>query len=236
MGFFDKKFCDVCGEKIGLLGNKKLEDANLCKNCARKLSPWFSGRRHSTLDEIKAQLAYREENQDAVAKFKASRSFGDDRLRLFIDEAAGKFTVCSSKALTEENPDIVDISSILDVSVEREEHKTELEHEDSEGNMVSYDPPRYEYSYDFNCSIRVNHPYFDEMSFQLNDGEIENRNGFGSNPELDRYQELGQEIEEILQGQANAPVEESYTWTCPSCAAINQGKFCEACGSPRPSK
>ena len=39
MGLFDKKYCDVCGEKIGLLGNRKLEDGNLCKNCARKLSP-----------------------------------------------------------------------------------------------------------------------------------------------------------------------------------------------------
>ena len=39
MGLFDKKYCDICGEKIGLLGNRKLEDGNLCKDCARKLSP-----------------------------------------------------------------------------------------------------------------------------------------------------------------------------------------------------
>lgn len=38
MGLFDKKYCDVCGERIGLLGNRKLEDGNLCKDCARKLS------------------------------------------------------------------------------------------------------------------------------------------------------------------------------------------------------
>ena len=43
MGLFDKKNCDICGEKIGLLGNRKLDDGNLCKNCARKLSPWFEG-------------------------------------------------------------------------------------------------------------------------------------------------------------------------------------------------
>ena len=54
MGLFDKKYCDICGEKIGLLGNRKLEDGNCCKNCARKLSPWFSERRHSTVDEIRA--------------------------------------------------------------------------------------------------------------------------------------------------------------------------------------
>lgn len=29
-GIFDKKYCDICGEKIGLLGNRKLEDGNLC--------------------------------------------------------------------------------------------------------------------------------------------------------------------------------------------------------------
>ena len=27
MGLFDKKYCDICGEKIGFLGNCKLEDA-----------------------------------------------------------------------------------------------------------------------------------------------------------------------------------------------------------------
>ena len=39
MGLFDKKYCDICGEKIGLLGNRKLEDGNLCKDCANQLSP-----------------------------------------------------------------------------------------------------------------------------------------------------------------------------------------------------
>ena len=36
MGLFDKKYCDICGEKIGLLGNRKLENGNLCKNCSQK--------------------------------------------------------------------------------------------------------------------------------------------------------------------------------------------------------
>ena len=60
MGLFDKKYCDICGEKIGLLGNRKLENGNLCKNCAKKLSPWFSDRRNNhcgcedycTLDKV----------------------------------------------------------------------------------------------------------------------------------------------------------------------------------------
>ena len=56
MGLFDKKICDICGEKIGLLGNRKLDDGNLCKDCAKKLSPWFEERRHRTIKHIKYQL------------------------------------------------------------------------------------------------------------------------------------------------------------------------------------
>ena len=54
MGLFDKKNCDICGDKIGLLGNRKLDNGNLCKNCAGKLSPWFEERRHSTVEDIKS--------------------------------------------------------------------------------------------------------------------------------------------------------------------------------------
>ena len=77
MGFFDKKYCDVCGEKIGLLGNRKLENGNLCKECAAKLSPFFSERKSSTVEEIKEQLAYREENRKELERFQATRIIGE---------------------------------------------------------------------------------------------------------------------------------------------------------------
>lgn len=32
---FEKKECDICGGEIGLLGNRKLDDGNLCKECAK---------------------------------------------------------------------------------------------------------------------------------------------------------------------------------------------------------
>ena len=78
MGFFgklfDKKECSICGGEIGLLGNRKLEDGNMCKSCAAKLSPWFSDRRQSTVAEINDQLAYRENNQGKVAVFRITRT------------------------------------------------------------------------------------------------------------------------------------------------------------------
>ena len=55
MGLFDKKYCDFCGNKIGLLGNRKFEDGNMCKDCAAKLSPWFDERRHSTKQGLRGQ-------------------------------------------------------------------------------------------------------------------------------------------------------------------------------------
>ena len=67
MGLFDKKFCSVCGEKIGFLGNRKLEDGNLCKDCARKLSPFFRERRSSTVEEIRAFIA--KERTELVGDF-----------------------------------------------------------------------------------------------------------------------------------------------------------------------
>ena len=60
---FEKKVCAICGGEIGLFGNRKLEDGNMCKKCAEQLSPWFSERRSSTVAEIEEQLAYREENK-----------------------------------------------------------------------------------------------------------------------------------------------------------------------------
>ena len=71
---FEKKECAICGGEIGLLGNRKLEDGNMCKACASKLSPWFDERRHSTVEQIESQLAYREANKADVGAFCATLS------------------------------------------------------------------------------------------------------------------------------------------------------------------
>ena len=89
MGLFDKKYCDICGAKIGLLGNRKLENGNLCKDCARKLSPFFSERRSSTVEEIRQQLEYREQNKQVVAAFNPTKVISAD-MTLYIDEDKGQ--------------------------------------------------------------------------------------------------------------------------------------------------
>ena len=84
---FEKKTCDICGGEIGLLGNRKLDDGNLCKDCAAKLSPWFSDRRRSSVSQIRDQLAWREQNADRVAAFNPTRTLGFGT-KVLLDEGA----------------------------------------------------------------------------------------------------------------------------------------------------
>ena len=180
MGLFEKllekKNCDICGSKIGLLGNRKLEDGNCCKECAKKLSPWFSERKHSTVAEIKEQLDYRENNRAAVASFQVTRSFGTD-IKVLVDEGAGKFMVTRARDLNEANPDVLEFCQVTAYEMEVKEAKNEVYREvtdsDGEKKRESYSPQRYKFSYDFQVTIRVNHPYFDEMNFSLSNGYFE---------------------------------------------------------------
>lgn len=251
MGLFDKKYCDICGEKIGLLGNRKLENGNLCKNCAKKLSPWFSDRRSSTVEEIKAQLAYREENQEKVASFHTTRTLGTVT-KVLLDEDAGKFIVTRARDLAEANPDVLDFADVTGCNLDIDESRCEILREDKDGNEVSYNPPRYEYSYDFYITIFVNNPYFDEIRFQINSSSVDitppptlrpGING-GFNPETNveyrNYKNLAEEIRQALTQvrqdvrekieQAAAP---KAAVTCPYCGATttpDASGCCEYCG------
>ena len=251
MGLFDKKYCDICGEKIGLLGNRKLENGNLCKNCAKKLSPWFSDRRSSTVDEIKAQLAYREENREKVAAFHTTRTLGTVT-KVLLDEDAGKFMVTRTRDLAEVNPDVLDFADVTGCNLDIDESRCEILREDKDGNEVSYNPPRYEYSYDFYITIFVNNPYFDEIRFQVNSSSVDitpppmlrpGING-GFNPETNveyrNYKNLAEEIRQALTQvrqdvrekieQAAAP---KAAVTCPYCGATttpDASGCCEYCG------
>ena len=119
MGFFskifEKKECSICGGEIGLLGNRKLEDGNCCKDCARKLSPWFDERRHSTIEQIKEQLAYREQNQKDLANFRVSQVIGD-YYKMYIEEVNGvpsRFLITDSDSYMDDNPDIISFNDLF---------------------------------------------------------------------------------------------------------------------------
>lgn len=257
MGLFDmfkKKNCDLCGGEIGLLGNRKLEDGNCCKTCAGKLSRWFDDRRHSTVEEIRAQLAYREENAAAVEDFQATKIIGENNL-VYIDEKSRRFFVARNSDYLSENPDVLSFDQILSCELDIDEDKNEImrEVEDQEGNKkkVSYSPRRYLFQYNFHMVIRVRHPYFDDMRFRLNDRTLELESSGGTvgglfsygvgtiDPTRDigyrNYVSMGEELRQILtapaqeapQVPAEAPVQAPAEAPAPA-----SGGFCPWCGSP----
>ena len=178
MGFldklFEKKCCDICGGEIGLMGNRKLADGNLCKECAAKLSPLFDERRQSTVEQIREQLLYRAENEGRVAAFNPTRTLGA-RTKVLIDDNAGAIIVTASSRWRDVNPDVIAFDQVTGCAAEVREFKTELREKKPDGTTARYDPPRYEIEYDVWVVVNVNSPYFDEIAFKTNDARLESR-------------------------------------------------------------
>ena len=253
MGLFDKKYCDFCGNKIGLLGNKKLEDGNMCKECASKLSPWFSERRHSTKADIQQQLAYREQNKAAVAAFHVTRTLGK-YTKLYIDDNARKFMVTSSTDLAKANPDVLDFAQALGCDLDIQESRNELKQKDQSGRLVSYNPPRYEYSYYLKAKIRVSNPYFDDMEFGVSSGYIKtgeqqmtanpngwniHTTGFGTNLRTKEYYDclnIGTQIKDAVDQMKNSaasgfPMRNDTPAPAPAPVAPKEPVICPFCGA-----
>jgi len=264
MGLFDrfkKQDCEICGKEVGMFGYKKLEDGEICKDCVKLLSPWFDDRRHSTVAQIKEQLAYREENKAALNAFRPTVAYGERyTLRAeLVNGVPSRFVVERTDSYKEENADIVNFKDVTSFNIDVREYDREIKYRNSKGDEVSYNPPRYEYSYDFYAEIHVNHPYFDDMRFQLNRNTIrletiERRSGFGGSlfrsgfdptlyPEYRQYRSEYDEMEELfragMQGMAlrgfapvAQPVPAAAPTAAPAPAPVPAGpKFCPNCGA-----
>ena len=218
MGLFDKKYCDVCSEKVGLLGNRKLEDGNMCSKCAKKLSPFTTDRRRTTLREIKEHLAYREANKAEVAAFRVTRSIGG-RTKLLIDDGAGKFIVTSSDRWQNENPDVIKLSQISDCRTSVEESRTEIMRKDNNGRMVSQYPRQYKVELDYKVTINVNSPYFSEIEYKLNFAKVDStsRECRDFEYQLDEIKQALRDVRPAAQNMAAQPM--AYQNAPPSGAA-----------------
>ena len=239
MGLFDKKNCSICGAEIGLLGNRKLADGNLCKNCADKLSPLFDERRQSTVDEIRDQLAYRKENAARLADVHPTKVFGT-RKKIYVDEDDRLFFVSDKTDWQSENPDIISFDQVMDCRWHTTEHSNEIYFRDPNGKRVSYNPPKYEYEYEFDVEITVDSPYFHTISLELTN----QRPVLPFGPEYKEWEAISQEVCSLL--KSREPVYETpplvdipasaggELWVCSGCGRTNSTNFCPDCGQKRP--
>lgn len=174
MGLFDvfkKKDCEICGKEVGLLGYKKLEDGEICKDCVKLLSPWFDDRRHSTVEQIKRQIAAREENRCELQAWSHDLCFGEWQ-KIYIRMENGvpeSFVVSSDSDYKEANADIVSFADVSSCDVDIRESHTELMQTNANGERVSYNPPRFEYDYDFYIKLGITGiEYIDDIRFRIN--------------------------------------------------------------------
>ena len=258
MGLFDKVFakkvCDICGGDIGLLGNRKLEDGNLCKDCAKRLSPWTTDRRTSTVEQIRAHLQYRDDNFRLLPTIHPDLVMGNNT-KIYVDQDAGKFFVTAYTDWRNMNPDIIDLNQVIEAKVDVQEHRREIYHKNPEGRNVSFNPPRYEFTYEFEVKIEVDSPYFSHIEFELTNSSTRPTNRLS--PEYRYLEQQAQQIEAVLNRrpqpadvitaaaqvaarlagavQAAKPVQPlpEGSWKC-ACGAVSTGKFCAACGAKKP--
>ncbi|MDD6785688.1 MAG: DUF4428 domain-containing protein [Eggerthellales bacterium] len=248
MGLFDaiknavaEKECSICSGDAGRVFAKKLEDGYLCKECTDKLSPWFSDRRSSTVAQIQEQLDYREANKADVEAFQVTKTLNGN-YKILIDEDKGNFVVTRASNWRAANPDVIPLSAITGCTYEVDETKRDVtpEPEHKEGEPEPEPIPMsqhiFEYDYDFNITINVNHKYFDEISFQVNDTNVDQR----YSSEYINWRNTCEEIKETLcaartesRAAAAAAAAPKVAKQCPYCGATtfpDASGCCEYCG------
>lgn len=247
MGLFDAKYCDICGNKLGLLGTTKLEDGHLCKDCTSRLSPYIS-RRHQNLAFIKEHLAYRDRNKAKLSALNITKSYGDAQ-KIWIDESSRKFVISRSADFSRTNPDIFSFDDVVSIEKQINEDSDELFTKDEQGNKVSYDPPRYEYESSFVVKMAVRNADIDsdirvelfgrKESEVLHDEAFMERNAL-TNEAINTIRP-GTITEEFFETSSAAPADTAakrYVCyiRCASCGALIEGpaipRFCPECADP----
>lgn len=171
MGLFSRKECDVCKKKLSLAEGLKCLNGSICSECKKKMSPLFTDYKNTPIEKIKEHLVYREANKSRVKAFVAAETFGEYP-KVMVDRKHNWFVVTKATKLSDENPDVFDLSDIQNVLVEIEENKRELHFTNKKGKTCSYKPARYEFAYQFKVNIQTNHPFIKMISLKITKEDV----------------------------------------------------------------
>lgn len=239
MGLFDrfkKDACTICGKEIGAIAKRKVADGYICSECDDKLSPYYTGRKQATTDEVRRQLEYREANKAEVESFQVTRTLGRED-KVMIDDDKGVFVVTSRGGNWRDyNPDVIPLEQVTGAEVDVDEDRSEETYTDNDGNTKRYNPPRYNYSYRAKVNLSINSPWFSQITVDIDSGDIPHPNS----SEVQAAREVGNNIREALTKASERRYEEreaarapKAAVTCPHCGATtfpDASGRCEYCG------
>ena len=199
MGFlkklFEKKDCEICGGEIGLLGNTKLADGDMCKDCKEKLSPLFRVKKETTVSDIVQQIAYREENKKALEVFSPDEEFGNSEM-LFVDTAAKKFAFAANGDWKGSEADILDFAQVTRVETDIEEYtdSTSESHDEEYDGTDENETVNVSVS-NFHVVLHVDSPYFESIFIFLSDGD--DPSDIGDDSQIAKYRKYEQQMNRI---------------------------------------
>ena len=121
MGLFDKKYCDICGEKVNMLTQKKLSDGLLCSDCKHKLGAFTSGWKQRTVQDVKNHLEQREQNKQKYQQFNCTATAGGRNNALQADFNNRWFIFAiDNRDFKSGNPQVFDFSQLQDFWIEQD--------------------------------------------------------------------------------------------------------------------
>ena len=121
MGLFEKKYCDICGDKVNMLTQQKLSDGYLCSDCKHKLGSFTSGWKQRTVDDVKRHLELREQNKQKYQQFNCSATAGGSNSSIQVDfNNRWFFFAINNRDYKSGNPQIFDFSQLQDFWLEQE--------------------------------------------------------------------------------------------------------------------
>lgn len=242
MGLFDKRYCNFCGDKLGMFekSNTELSDGFICKECQEKLSPWFDEDSINVdVATIQKQLNYREDNKALLADFNSTSQYGIYNI-LHVDDHAKTFMITAIKLkrtadLEEENPDIFKLSEVKDAKLVIDQEKRE--------SPTPSGAVRFETGYDFKLEITLDHPYLDQIVVPLAEEPlyIDAARDATTHTGYKQYENTANEMIEVLTGKeikkarvvSDGAGNQVQMVTCPYCGSLSRtdlGGKCEHCG------
>ena len=149
--------CELCGKEINPEYAEEIYDGYICEECSLKLSPFMQELDIAEIEDLEEQISLREENQEKLESFRPTRSFYLPGMteKIFLDDVSKTFLITDGFNLRQENPDIIPLNQVLDASVEVSDDREEI------GDHL------YNYTYDLQFRIELEHPYLTEITFAL---------------------------------------------------------------------